>query len=693
MVRRDGIVKVLDFGLAKLTERPATTDTEAPTKALVNTGAGAVIGTVAYMSPEQARGLEVDAHTDLWSLGVVLYEMITGRLPFEGQTANDIIASILEKEPPPLARYSREAPTELEWIVTKALTKDKDERYQTAREMLVDLRRLRQRLDVEAEIERTHAPEAASMAAATMSSERSASTAQASVVQTTNADGSHSTSSAEYIITEIKRHRQGALLVLAALAAVSVAAVTYFSHLHSSSQAITSVAVLPFANTAGGAEMEYLSDGISESLINGLSQLPRLKVIARSSSFKYKGKEVDPQEVAKALGVQALVSGRVVQLGDQLQIRAELVDAREGTQLWGEQYSRRASDLLSVQSEISREIAEKLRLRLTAGERQQLAKRETANPQAYELLLKGRFYLNEAGSDRLGKAVDYFQQAIALDPGYGPAYAELSATYGSLVINSLIDPKEGRRRAEEMAQKALELDDSLAEAHLALAILKRDAWDWSAAERDFKRAIELNPNLARAHLAYSLYLANMGRHDEAIAESNRARELDPLSPRNNSHVGYRLYFARRYDEAVESLQKTLELNQSYDLTHVILGYAYSTKGMPAEAIREYREAIRLGDDSPSTQIYLGAAFAQAGERQQSRAILKRLESGERYVSPCELAILYSALDEQEKAFASLERAYVARDVQLQFLGADPHFDSLRADQRFQDLMRRVGLPQ
>jgi TolB-like protein/DNA-binding winged helix-turn-helix (wHTH) protein/Tfp pilus assembly protein PilF len=469
-----------------------------------------------------------------------------------------------------------------------------------------------------------------------------------------------------------------------------VVAYWFFASRSSNSAPIKSIAVLPFQNESGNPEVEYLSDGVSESLINRLSQLPGVKVIARSSSFKYKGKEVDPQVAARALGVEAVMTGRVLQRGENLLISAELMDARDATQVWGEQFNRRASDLLLVQADISREIAETLRLRLNAGARQQLAKRETANPQAYELLLRGRFSRAKGGIKGRKKAIEYFNQAIAADPAYAVAYADLASSYSTLVTFSVLDPREFMPKAEAATHKALELDESLAEAHLALARVKLIAWDWVAAEREVKRAVELNPNLTSARAFYSLYLSNRGRHDEAIAEVRRARELDPLSPGINVSVGSRLSVARQYDQAFEAMKKALELDQGHPAPHVLLGNIYTAKGQYPEAIAAYQEGVKRGDTSPDTQIYLGAAYAKAGERAQALAILNRLEARREYVSPGALAVLYVALGEREKAFASLERAYTEHDNQLQFLRIEPNLDPLRSDPRFQDLLRRVG---
>jgi serine/threonine-protein kinase len=693
MRRHDGIVKVLDFGLAKLSEKtdPGTVDAEAATKALVQTEQGVVMGTAAYMSPEQARGLLVDARTDIFSLGVVIYEMVAGQAPFGGTTRSDLIVALLEREPPPLARFTTEAPAELERLVMKALAKDRDERYQTAKDLLIDLKGLKQKLVVDAEIERSAAP----LDKFGVRPSGGPVTDAKSSPPEGGTPNAHPTTSAEYIISEIKRHKRGALLALAALVAVTAAVVVYFAYSRyaggSSAGTIRSIAVLPFANTGGNPDAEYLSDGISESLINSLSQLPGVKVIARSSSFRYKGKEVDPQEVANALGVEAILTGRVLQRGDNLLISVELVNAHDKTQVWGEQYNRKATDVLQVQSEISKEIAEKLRLRLTASARQQLAKSETTNPHAYELLLQALFYRNKGGSENNKKAIEYLNQATTVDPAYATAYAQLSESYRGLVAQSVLDPKDGIPQAEAAARRALELDESLADAHYALASLKLDGWDWEVAEREYKRAIELNPNLAKAHAGYSSYLSVMGRHEQAIAEIKRTREVDPLSPLGKGAVGDRLRNARQYDQAIEALKKSLEQFQNFPNLHLNLGRVYAAKEQYAEAIASYQEAIRLGLDTSSTEIYLGAAYALGGERERAQSILKRLQTSNQYVSPAQLAVLYAALGEREQAFASLERAYAARDLQLKFLGVDPAYDSLRSDPRFADLLRRVGL--
>ncbi|MDQ3750364.1 MAG: protein kinase [Acidobacteriota bacterium] len=689
MLRRDGYIKVLDFGLAKLAEQQRQTS-RILTKSGIKTEPGMVLGTPQYMSPEQARGKPVDVRTDIWALGAVLYEMAAGRAPFEGDTPSDIIAGVLEREPVPLARYAPKLPENVKWIISKALRKDKEERYQTSKELLTDLRSVKQRLEFETELERSTPPNKAS--GAIMATLSNAKTLHHSATPASEVSGSRRTSSAEYVVREVKQHKFGAGLALTVLLAAIVGLTYYFYFVPSTKAAITSVAILPFENGSGDANLDYLSDGLSESLIDKLSQLPQLKVIARSSSFKYRGANIDVQEVANKLGVQAIVMGRVVRAGDNLNVRVEMIDAKENRQLWSEQYNRKAADALRIQQEITQTASEKLRLRLSGAQEQRLEKRETVNPQAYEFLLKGKFYEDKWGNEDLKKANEYYQQAIAIDPNYALAYAKMSINYNNLTFNGIVDPKEYRPKAEAAARKALELDANLANAHFALANLNLDAWDWTVAEEEYKRALELNPNLGDAHWHYSAYLSKIGRYDEAITEVKRARELDPLSLNNNAAVGYILFYARRYDEAIEALQRTLEIDSNYAIPYVSLGYVYAAKGMHREAINAYQNAIRLGAEGSSMQIFLGASYAHAGERGKAQEILKQLQTGKEYVSPAELSILYSALGDKEAAFQSLEKAYAEHDLQLQFLKADPAFDPLRDDPRFQDLIRRVGFP-
>lgn len=675
MLRADGLVKVLDFGLAKLTEKQdgESSDSQTPTRALVKTNPGVVMGTVAYMSPEQARGLAVDVRTDVFSLGIVVYEMLAGRLPFAGATASDMMAAILTCEPAPLDEAT---PPELQRIVRKSLQKNVDERYQTAKDLLIDLKALKQGQDFTAELKRSGMPTRADQSVPTQDR------------------GARTTSSAEYIASSVKQHKSIFTVALAILllAALGLGYMLY-NRRPTIRTPIESLAVLPFENGSGDVNLDYLSDGVSEGVIDRLSQLPQLKVIARNSSFRYRGQNIDFKEVANALGVQAIVTGRVVQRGDNYSIRVEMVDVRDNRQLWGESFNRKASDVQALQTDISREIAENLRLRLTGAQVQQLENQGTANPHAYELLLKGFYFIRKGGTENQKTAVEYYKQAVAIDPNYALAYAELSEGYRFLLYSNNIDPKEIMPKWEAAARKALELNENLANAHFAMGQFKRDVWEWQEAEREFKTAIELNPNLARAHGGYSRLLSLVGRHEEAIAQVKLSRELDPLSPIINANYGRALFRVRRYDEAIEVLKKGLELEPDFPEAHLELGRAYAAKAMYREAIAEYQRANKLGDLSYSLQIYSGATYAKMGEREQALSILKQLQTSSSYVSPAQLAILYAALDRREEAFASLMKAYAEHDLWLQSLGVDPNYDSLRSDPRFADLMRKVGLPQ
>ena len=700
MITVDGHAKILDFGLAKLIEQHAT-PTSAEGSSEVATAVmpqhstpGTVMGTVGYMSPEQAQGKtrEIDHRSDIFSFGCILYEAAIGQRAFEGKDALDSLHKTVHGPTPQISGGPAGAPDELQRIVRRCLAKDAEKRYQSMKDVAIELEELQNALKGAAEPVYSSQLALRGVTAPAIEAAAGLDTDWRSAASTRDPGVLRSSSSAEYIAGEIRRHKKSVAVM--ALLVVSVAAVGlgYYLHARNSRVAIDSIAVLPFKNTTADQDTEYFSDGISQSLINSLSQLPGIKVIASSSSFKYKEKDVDPQDVANALGVEAIPTGRVLRRGDNLLISVELVNARDRTQVWGEQYNRNSADLLAVQSEISREIAEKLRLRLSAGDQQQLTKRETVNPQAYELMLKGLYYRRKGGTENSKKAAEYYNQAIDADPTYALAYAELAVCYLDLAAGSVLDPKEFTPKAESAARKAVGLDESLADAHYALALSKREAWEWASAEREYQRAIELNPNLAAARLRYAFYLSLVGRHKQAIAQIERARELDPLSSAVNANVGYVLYLARQYDEAIESLQKTRELDRDFPPTQNVLGFTYAAKGMYAKAIAAYQEAIRLGNKSPSLQIYLGAAYARAGDREKGRAILEQLQTSESYVSPCEFAILHAALGEREPAFASLEKAYTAHDPSLQYLGIDPAFDSLRADPRFDDLVRRVGLP-
>ncbi|MDQ3753402.1 MAG: winged helix-turn-helix domain-containing protein, partial [Acidobacteriota bacterium] len=477
------------------------------------------------------------------------------------------------------------------------------------------------------------------------------------------------------------------------VAAAAVGAYFYFNRsrqVATDQTPINSIAVLPFVNAGANPEVEYLSDGISESLINSLSQLPKLSVKARSSVFRYKGKEIEPQQVGAELNVQAILNGRVVQRGDDLTLSLSLVDARNGNQLWGEQYKRKLADLVSLQGEIARDVSDKLRQKLTGADDEKLAKNYTQNTQAYQLYLKGRFHWNKRTPQDLQKAIAYFQQAIAIDPNYALAYTGLADAY-ALLANAGTPPREMMPRARAAALKALSLDDNLAEAHTALGqIIVYYDYDFAGAEREHQRAIELNPNYATAHQWYSELLTGFGRHEEALAEMRRALEIDPLSLIINRQYGVSLLFARQYDAALAQLHKTLELDANFALAHSTLSLAYRLKGDYAASVEELAKYEELIGEQQNAAM-LRESFARSGWQGFLRTM-----SGERRPAnstPYIVATFHAALGEKDKAFAELNKSYENREAFLALLKVDPRFDSLRADPRFQELLRRVGLPQ
>ena len=693
MLRTDGYVKVLDFGLARPTEQH-TTSSEAST--LVNTEIGTIIGTAQYMSPEQARGQKVDGRTDIFSLGVVLYEMIAHKLPFEGSTNSDVVASILKEEPAPLVDYAPDVPLGLQEIVSRALAKDKDDRYERADQLIDDLRKLRQELDFEFQLERPNRID--------LHQKPGAPTATMPAPVTADVQKGIATKASKTLAVDPgyrKRVTQiGAFVVLIGIA---IAAYFYFAK---ENAAIDSVAVLPFTYTNAdqsgivGADVEWLSDGITESIINSLSRVPSLKVIARSSVFRYKGKTIDPQTVGRELKVRAVVTGKVVQMGDTLSIQTELVDVKNQTQLWGEKYKRKVSDVLNLPEDISQQISDGLKIELTGEEKSQLAKRYTQDPRAYELYWKGRYYWNQRRAEDIKEAIKDFQEAIRIDPQYALAYTGLADCY---VLGNVMQlpPKEAMPIATDAARKALAIDNNLAEAHTSLAKIKLSyEWDWTGAETEFKQAIKINPGYATAHQWYGVYLSEMGRHDESISERTIAQELDPLSLSIATGLARAMYWARRYDEAIQNLQAALAKDQTYADTQWSLGLAYEQKKMYPEAITAFQKAVELSktagssEGKPEMLGALGHAYALAGQKNEAARILdqlNRISISQRYGSPYSVALIYVALDEKDEAFAWLGKAYNERDENFIHLKVDPRLDSIRSDSRFQDWLQRIRL--
>jgi serine/threonine-protein kinase len=691
MVRPDGLIKVLDFGLAKLTEPSmVSVDSEAPTVARVDTKIGAVMGTAQYMSPEQARGLKVDARTDVFSLGVVLYEMLAGRAPFLGDTPADIISAVLQKEPQPLSTLAPELPAELQHIVSKALRKDCDERYQTVKSLHVDLKTLQQELDFAAKLERSAVPDRRD--ALTQNSAPAEITNTAIEVAETKAATARPTSSTEYLVSQIGQRRGLAAIVAFLLLATMAFGYWLYNHRAATPAQIESIAVLPFVNASGNAEVEYLSDGMTESLITSLSQLPHLSVKARSSVFRYKGKEVEAQQVATELSVQAILNGRVVQHGDDLTLYLALVDGSNGNQLWGAQYNRKLTDLVTLQNEIARDVSQKLRVRLSSADEQKLAKSYTANPEAYKLYLKGRYHVLKLTVSEAQTGIPYFQQAIAIDPSYALAYVGLGDAYRTI---SLVgeEPSTELSKAKAAAQKAIEIDDTLAEAHAELGFITFwYDWDWNAAENQYKRALELNPNDADTHLFYAHLLSNTGRHAEGLTEVKRARELDPLNLRTSALEGQFLIHAGRTDEALARLQQTLDMDANYAVAHQFVSSAYVEKRMYSEAVSEARKARDLSGGGSPPMSLLGYALAKSNKQAEARAVLQELlkRSTAGHVASYNIALIYNGLGERKETFVWLERGLEQRDPKMVFLKVEPKWNNLRDDTRFQDLLRRVG---
>jgi len=701
MITRDDYAKILDFGLAKLIEAhgPSERDplsSEVATALLEHQSLpGSVIGTVGYMSPEQAQGRvnEIDHRSDIFSFGCILYEAATGQKAFEGVDALDSLHKIIHAPTPQISEINPAAPAELQRIVRRCLAKDPEDRYQTIKDVAIELRELRRELASSAAIDVT-VPPAEKFGAQPIDAQDARSFSSERTIPSVT----HPSSSAEYIVSEIKQHKLVAGIAAFVLALGVVGLVAYL-RTRNTEVAIESIAVLPFVNQNLDPDSEYLSDGLTESIINSLTQLPNLKVIARSSVFRYKGKESDPLAVGKELGVRAVLTGRILQRGDNLMISTELLDVGDNKQLWGEQYSEKVSDLLAVQREIAKEITDNLRLKLSGPEQSRVTKHYTENPEAYQLYLKGRFYWNKRTEEGVEKGIEYFQQAVEKDPKYALAYTGIADSYSLLTMAidvGSLSPSQAIPKARAAAMKALELDDTLAEAHTSLAFIKLNYdWDWSAAETEFRRGIELNPNSANAHHWYSHYLMAMGRTNESLAESKRALELDQLSLIMNTHLGWHYFMAHQFDLAIEQLRKTIEMDPNYGLAHWYLGLAYEQSAMYAQAAAELQTAKDLLKKNVGIEAGIGRVDALSGKRAEAEKVIDELKdrSKQIYVSSYHIASIYASLGDKDRAFEWLQGAYKERSDSLVYLKVDPKMDSLRSDPRFTDLLRSVGLPQ
>ncbi len=666
MIRRDGYVKVLDFGLAKLVDDP-----------LKDSQTGSVMGTLMYISPEQARGQQPDARSDLYALGAVLYEMITGQAPVQGESFLDLAWAIANRRPAAPSKLVIGVPPELDRIVLKALEKDRDDRYTSAREMLHDIVTLRQELEFENKLH-TLDPH-----------RRSPAIGQQPTIPLTFPPRSLAGRFVR-IASLLSQRRTMAIAGVLLLLVLVGATVAWRGGVFGDS-AMDSVAVLPFVNGSGSPNSDYLSDGISESIIDNLSQLPGLKVIARSTVFRYKGKNPDPMGVGHDLQVRAVVTGRLIQRGDTLVIRAVLTDVKRGTQIWGQQYNRKMSDVLAVQQELSEEISSQLRSRLTGDEKRRLTRRNADTNEAYQLYLKGHYFITRYNNEEaIKRGITYLNEAIVHDPSYALAYAGIADAYYNL-SNLYLPPNVAMPRAREAAQRAIALDDSLADAHASLALAK--AWyefDFAGGERELQRAIMLNPNDADIHRKYGDLLMVLSQFDRALAENRRAEQLDPLSINASWDVGRALFFARRYEDALEQTRRTIELDDRFAYAYYLEAQIAVQQGRLDDALGLMSRAIQLGGRTPLLLTYWGYVNGKAGHREETLKAMHELQARTGYM-PLFLARLHAALGENDEAVHLLEQVFNDRSESIVWLNVDPTFDSLRKDPRFVALVKKVGL--
>ncbi len=654
----DGRVKILDFGLARLEKTDsAPAVTSAPTA--TETGAGTVMGTAAYMSPEQVRGFPVDARSDIFSFGSILYEMVTGRRAFPGRTSADSMAAILRESPPDPSETRPPIPVALSHILTRCLEKAPEQRFQSARDLTYALK----------EIGGT-------------------------------AGGAAMTSGTRPAMASRPRLGAGAIaaFVLAAIAVMLVA--TDVGGLRTrlldgrKGAAIRSIAVLPFQNLSGDASQEYFADGMTEELIARLASVGAIQVTSRTTAMTFKGTKKRLPEIARELNVDAVVEGSVTRTGEQVRLTVQLIDAATEKHLWGQTYERRLRDVIALQGDVSQAITRAIKLELTPGEEAQLERARPVDPVAYEAYVKGRYFWNKRGGVNLKKAIEFFQAALDVDPAYAAAYAGIADSYTQLGYASLLAPKEVFPKARAAAEKALELDASLAEPHASLGYVKfYFDWDWAGAEREFQRAIELNPKYPTAHEWYAYFLTATGRLPEAKAEILRGKELDPLSVPIAADMGFLLYYADELDRAEEELHKALEMNPRDPLSHLFLGRVYEAKGLSEKAITEYEATGPLKEWVP-TIAAVGYVYGILGRRPEALKALADLEtlSKKEYVTAYAVALVHTALGDKDKAFAWLDKAVEERTHWLVWIRRDRRWKPLYGDPRFEEIVRRVGLP-
>jgi serine/threonine-protein kinase len=678
-------VKMLDFGLAKQMHTADSVESEAKTVNLLSTP-GAVIGTVPYMSPEQVRGEHLDVRSDIFSLGVVLYEMIAGKHPFLGDNAAVTSSRILLAEPLPTERFLSTAPPELRRILGKTLNKDKEQRYQSTEDLLVDIKNFRASLPAGAD---------------QYTSQKSQ---DSTITQFENGQPKRGLlnepprdAKARRVISTAVRNRWPLLALLLAAILVVIGINRWFF-----TEKGNSLAILPFTYVSddpqfiANPDREYLSDGFTESIINSLSQLPNLKVIARSSVFRYKGREPDLEALGRELNVRSIVVGRITQQGDNISISAELTDIQENRQLWGKQYTRRTADIQMIQREIARDITDALRLNLTGADQKQLGRSYTDNGEAYQAYLKGRYYWNKRTDEGFKQAIGYFLEAIDKDPNYALAYTGLADCYTLRSDYGFLPPMEGYGLAKFAVTVALKSDSNLAEAHTSLASIKAVTdWDWQGAENEYRRAIELNPNYPTAHHWYAAHLLLLGRLDQALSEIKKAQQLDPFSLGINKDYAVILLFSRRYDEAIEQSRKTLAIDPGFLVMSTYIAQAYELKQLYPEATAVLEKAHAAAPSDGEITYGLGQVYAMVGKKAEAVKILTELNqpSRENLYLPKEAALLYSLLGDKDKAVAILEKAYENHYLSVAEIKMDPRFDHLRSDERVAELLRRLGLQQ
>jgi TolB-like protein/Flp pilus assembly protein TadD len=626
------------------------------------------MGTFNYMSPEQARGLQVDAHTDIFSLGVVTHEMIAGQAPFAGETPSDVIAALLTGSPPPLRQYRAEVPAELERIVVKALRKDREERYQSSEELLADLQSFKQEWEFKARLSDSAASEA--------------------------------TRPARFLMAVIAGRDRGwpaaLIILLAATALMLVAAAgVYFwraDRQAADAGAIKSIAVLPFKTIGAKSEEEFLGLGMADVLITRLSRTGKLAVSPTEAVRRYGEKGSDPLATGHALGVAAVLTGNVQQSGDRLRVTVQLLRVGDGLPVWADQFDERLTDIFTLQDQISQRLAGALTLKLTGDERRRLTENQTASVEAYQLYLEGRYYWARRTPEWVRKAIVCFEQSARLDPNYAQAYAGLADSYA--ITASGLPPQERLPKAKAAAERALALDESLAEAHTSLAfILYKFEWNWLEAENHFRRALELNPNYSIGQHWFGECLALMGRFDEGLARLHEAERLDPLSLSIKNDLGRALYRARRYDEAIAQARKTLELAPDFRNAHWTIMYACEQQGRLAEAVEADLQALRLSKVAPARIEELRAAFAASGWAGYWRRQLAQTRERARneYVPAYFFAEIHMRLGNQEAAFRALEKSYEELGDGPLFVRVEPPLDALRSDLRFAHFLRRSGL--